>query len=432
MNKHIIVIEPECIGSSHEEVNAAFLYAISHINENSIIHFFGDKEHFKSVHKIILLERDKVLNLEFHPISIPKWNSIPIYKIIIFFFIYKKLFKFGMDHRINNYFFLSINSYNLMSLKFFLKYRLKKKLNINIVMHGILEEITRPIPLFPWNKLKSIKYAVDKYQDQGIKYIVLSKKIYENLILQFPQYKDTFYPINFSYLYKRKTKKIMKISGKKVFATLGQGNPYLLKKIVYDLNQSRPIIDNYEFRIIGKNISDIRRIHKILILFIRRLRDYSKFFELFINDISKKSLMINQIIQTPILEDFSNVYCVSNGKWLNRDEIEKNIQDVDFVIFLYNHDSYKLSLSGSFFDAISYQIPIIALSNEFFSSILSNYKIGYLVKDIPDLIDIIKTIIDSEEDFDGKNDFKSEILKFQRDINIESDIAALTSSFKLS
>jgi hypothetical protein len=63
------------------------------------------------------------------------------------------------------------------------------------------------------------------------------------------------------------------------------------------------------------------------------------------------------------LESHPRVTCPSPGKRLARDEMERHAEDVDAFLILYDGTRYRLSCSGSIFEALSYNKPVLHIGN---------------------------------------------------------------------
>lgn len=80
-------------------------------------------------------------------------------------------------------------------------------------------------------------------------------------------------------------------------------------------------------------------------------------------------------------------------KGLPRKEFDAYINDLDYILYLYPQDSYKLTASGALMDAIKWQKPIISFPNDYFNSFLANIKIGFIHKDLNEIATYIKSAI---------------------------------------
>ncbi len=97
----------------------------------------------------------------------------------------------------------------------------------------------------------------------------------------------------------------------------------------------------------------------------------------------------------------NNVIIPGNGHRLSRSEFDNYVEKLDYILFFYGNDKYKLIASGAIFDAIKYKKPIIALENTYFNYLTNKFgKIGYLCKDIKQMSKVIMQLSES-----GKNEF---------------------------
>lgn len=69
------------------------------------------------------------------------------------------------------------------------------------------------------------------------------------------------------------------------------------------------------------------------------------------------------------------------------------VNKMDYILFTYPIDSYKLTASGAILEAIWWQKPIIALKNEYFNYLFSKYgELGILCDSVDELAKIIINI----------------------------------------
>lgn len=84
------------------------------------------------------------------------------------------------------------------------------------------------------------------------------------------------------------------------------------------------------------------------------------------------------------------------------------INCMDFLLFPYDIESYKLTASGAFLEAIWNNIPIIALHNNYFDSFFKKYgPMGYLFDNKEDMIAFVNNrIADKKECTSFRNNMK--------------------------
>lgn len=94
--------------------------------------------------------------------------------------------------------------------------------------------------------------------------------------------------------------------------------------------------------------------------------------------------------------------CVKKDYFLSRDDMYKEILELDYVLYLFPSDIYKYTASGSVYDAIDCEVPIIALKNDFFLDLFNLCgEFGIMA----DSKDGIKTIISNLDKKEKKYDF---------------------------
>jgi hypothetical protein len=87
-------------------------------------------------------------------------------------------------------------------------------------------------------------------------------------------------------------------------------------------------------------------------------------------------------------------------------EMSNRISDLDFILYFYSFDTYRLTASGALFDAVNYKKPIIALRNDYFEYFFNKYgRIGYLVDTIEEMADLLARISVGDEK-DGYFEFE--------------------------
>jgi len=80
------------------------------------------------------------------------------------------------------------------------------------------------------------------------------------------------------------------------------------------------------------------------------------------------------------------------------EELKSRMDRLDFILYFYHSDTYRLTASGAIFDAINRKRPIIALRNDYFEYIFKKFgSIGYIVDSIDEMADIIYRISTSTE-----------------------------------
>jgi hypothetical protein len=88
----------------------------------------------------------------------------------------------------------------------------------------------------------------------------------------------------------------------------------------------------------------------------------------------------------------SGIDLPSNGgkSMVSVEELKDRVDRLDFILYFYPSDTYRLTASGAIFDAINRKRPIIALRNDYFEYVFNKFgSIGYLVDSVDEMADII-------------------------------------------
>ena len=84
--------------------------------------------------------------------------------------------------------------------------------------------------------------------------------------------------------------------------------------------------------------------------------------------------------------------------------MDEAISILDYIVFLYPKEGYKLRASGALYDAIDSEHPILLLKNDYFESIFSEHKdIGCLFENENEIVDYIKNVKKPTQNLDYKS-----------------------------
>ena len=81
-------------------------------------------------------------------------------------------------------------------------------------------------------------------------------------------------------------------------------------------------------------------------------------------------------------------------RYLTRDELYEQIRQLDYALFLFQPEVYRFTASGSVFDAIVCDTPILSLSNDYFRGLFDSYgDFGYLENDTDSIVQRIEWLV---------------------------------------
>lgn len=121
-----------------------------------------------------------------------------------------------------------------------------------------------------------------------------------------------------------------------------------------------------------------------------------------ISAIGKVEIDIQKLISRDIL------FLEQDGNVISREIFDLKINELDFILFFYNLESYKITASGAIMDALNMEKPIIALKNDYFMYLFEKFgEFGYLFDNVNEMADVVEKISTGEI----KNDFNFKEIK---------------------
>ena len=103
---------------------------------------------------------------------------------------------------------------------------------------------------------------------------------------------------------------------------------------------------------------------------------------------------------------------------LSRDEFEKQVQRLDYLLYLYPVGAYRFTASGAILDAVKMKKPIIALHNDYFDYLLDGCPIGYVGNSVEELAQTIRDIVSGQLCYD----FSAGLKKLSEKVSIKHNV----------
>lgn len=364
----LLFAELQMQGDKHVNVNSGLLNIISKSFPNETIHIVCDDIHFNEISKYILNSRFLELRL-FKYTGTKELNKIFTFnKVLRECILIIRLFHFAKVNNVNTIFFTSIFPFTAIFLNLYSFFYDKK---IIVALHGDLGVL----------KLKSNKFTTYIFKQSIIHFL------------------------------KHRSKKIrLLFYGKTIVNELSKINIIYIKQ--NDICIDHPY--NYSFNLNNVNNNSTIVISNIGTGIINKNSQY--IFEIanrFKNSITNNQLEFKQIgnISKDVL-NFKNDYVkiINNNQFIPYETFKENIINSKYFIYFFTKDSlYDLCPSGTFFDAIKYEKPIIAFRTKYFEYYFNKLgNIGYLCEDLNEMELIIKNIasLNSEEYANQVNNLK--------------------------
>lgn len=313
---------------------------LNHISKNRSVIFFGESKLVDILFKNCIYKN----NIKFNKFFFPDANSkIKLLFREILAIIYISLIFIYLSRRKKTieFYFLSViplTHFYVKLINVFFSYK------VTIFLHGELEAYKKQTNLPSFKYYYSIACKAIRIFNYHFKYIVLGESIFKNLnkIINTENISFIDHPYSYDEIFHiEKTNKVISF-GSVGKAIIGEKNSHLIFKLAEFIRNNNNVshTDNSRFTIVGTLSKELHSY----------ANDYVDFNE-----------------QKGMLSDV---------------EFETRILTLDFILFFYNSDSYKYTASGAFFDCVKYEIPFIAIKNDFFNYYQEKYgPIGYLEDD---------------------------------------------------
>jgi len=364
----MIIVEHRHTNKQHNQINACMLYMICQKYFDRNIHFFSEKQHYSNIKEILKVYLPNEKKIQFHKINPPNPFALEYTRFAKDYELFKNIFNFAYENNIKQILSLSTSVSSLICLK--ILSRRYPDIKIKTILHSDLERITlknivRDFKLgrFLYMSFVNLRLPMLLFNTNNLKYLVLGESIKSNLLKNLPALTKYAESIDHPYFYKPVKRDTCHISA--IFPLLGSfGSIHetkgggLLLKLLAKLNDKYK--NQTQFIICG-NIQS--------------------------NKINEK------------VKHYEFVKTLNNGSnFISADEYDKQAQLMDYCIFFYDKESYKLGASGAFWDAISYVKPIIALKNDYFEYYFKKFgNIGYLFDSYEELESKVISILSNPQ-----------------------------------
>lgn len=374
----IKIIESLKTGNEHVLVNAKMIEIFTSIFKDSI-KVYAEKKHVE-----ILKKYNN--NIEYKKIKVTGHGKGKVKSVIHFLrSIFYNVSFLILSSKNDKIIYLSTNPIGLIIMKI-VNYILKRE--VYMVCHSELEFLISENDKYLSTIYKKIakiyRWSFNKVEKDSIKYIVLGESIKRNLIkiVKKTDYKNLLV-IDLPYEYNKMEEKIEKTKKIKLgcigIASTAKGTEKIFE--IAEVFKDKIIDNKINLSIIGKLTEDVKKFKN----------DYVEY--------------LNDNVMLP------------------REEYDNKIKELDYILYFYPKDSYKLIASGAFFDAIALEKPIIAIENDFFRYYFDRFgDIGYLCNNLEDMK---KILYDIESKQDEYSVYKNRIKEVKQKLSISCIVEQL-------
>jgi hypothetical protein len=377
----IIVSEVAHPGEIHLEVNSSLLQIITDIHPNELIVFRAETEHtsavssyFKHSSNIQIITFDKYYD--------PKTFSWPARIIGEMKEIYRSL-KTGRKLNAGTYLWTCIFPTGHFFLSLYLAVFGNRRVKHIIVLHGELEFLRDGKTKVDYFLGLALKWAI-KLSRRNTTYIVLGDRIKDHLKAYFPErILKRVTPILHPYHYNSDSAVTDFRSDLKpiVFGAIGTQMLSKNSNYIFDLAQglqNEIVGGDFTFATVGKVLPEL---------------------------FPYKNKLVTQLYP---------------DSFVPQSIFEAEAKKLNFVLFFYNNDSYKLCPSGAIFEVIKLGLPVISIHNDYFDWLFEKYgHMGFLCNNLDEMSLLIKNIRDGSLEPEINRILKT-IQKFKKENDLKS------------
>jgi len=359
----ILICEPQFKGFEHSQFNAALITAVNNAFPNEKILFLSEKDHMSNIRKI--LDKNSIkIDFQYEEINVIPQNLIDPIRFPRELILFNHIFNIASKFNSNKVIISNIRRPSIVSIKLLI--RKFKDINCYIVLHGILESIhNSPLKLTEipfwfhfWLSIRNI---------DRLRYIVLGDSIKEELLKKIPSLESYILSID---------------------------HPYFFSEENFNTTPNQKVV---RFGFFG--FGSIRKGIDLFFKLSNNIKNMETRFKpefILIGSVQNQKLGPFTYKKVDILND-SSAIIPSHKKPLSMEDFEMYAKTIDYALILHSPQENSLTPMASFFDALSYLKPIIALKNPFLKYYFNQMGgIGYLCKDYYEIENLILQILNDD------------------------------------
>jgi hypothetical protein len=355
----VVICEPECYGKEHAPLNSAFLQIVTRAFPEENVLFFGEATHIDEIKRVT--EGSVAGAIDWRAVPLPPRYCRPYDRFLADLKLVKMLLhnerREGMRLVLT-----SNNASTLVALKSSLLFT--KATKAQVFLHSELSSITARLPMNPINILFSTRTSLMMPDMNNVQFIVLEKKIKEELVFRMASMKDKVAVLD--------------------HPLPTDANPESDKEL------TPPI----KIGFIG-SATEKKGFALFCEMAVRAQRKWPGVLEFHV--VGKVPKHMLECVPENLREK------VSCGK-MERPEFAAKMRELHFACLPYDIAHYGLVASGALLDAIAWEVPLILSNIPIFNDLFSTYgQLGFQF-DTPDgLVKIPDEILSKcgQDSYDG-------------------------------
>lgn len=349
----MLLVEPQCWGYEHVEVNSALLLAHRAAYPGDKILFLAEASHLALVKKRLGAGEDDFL---FKQVVIPLRDKSGVRRCPKDLLLVGTLLHQAVAFKARRIVFCSVTATLLYALKLLLPFY--RGMSALLVLHSNLASLDKVESYRPWHYLFRFKFALFLPSSQRISYLVygdfIGKQIQQNFPRLFPYIRAVNHPYIFPELNWSKT------DDSTVFGSLGNG------RLEKGTDTFFTLANEISSCLPGKNV---------------------------------RFLLIGHVYDTVLLKLAGDAVILTSAdnQPLSRNDYEKSALSIDYAVFCYHQESYRYFASGALLDALSFVKPIIALRTPMIEYCFEQMgDIGYLCDDYDQMKAVLLSLVNTD------------------------------------
>jgi len=348
----IIVVEPQCWGSEHSDVNTALLAVIQKAFPVDGILFLAEPEHLSLVRELGEERGQKLI--KYQSIAIPPRGLGDARRLVFEWNLAKSTYSIADELKAKRLIFASITSAGLWCVKV-LSWK-NSSLSVNVIPHIILESILNRPSLKPWTFPFWFRFHLVFGNMSQLRYLLFGESNANELCRIVPKMAKYVRAIDIPYFFSSHTTPIVGTNRILRFGSLGvarfRKGTDLFFRLATEVHR-KTTKENSEFVVIGTIEGQPLR----------------------------KLASVNVIVPSP-------------DKPLKRHQYEAYVRTIDYAVFCLLPKAYRLTVCSTLYDAFSFVKPVIALKTAFFEYYFRKLgDIGYLCENYEEMVDLIVSLV---------------------------------------
>lgn len=320
----ICIIDPSSIGVQHEQFNASFIQLLIYHEKEENFVIFAEASHVVYLKSKLVGHSSRI---SYRPMRLYEERG-GLKEFVRAYRQYKlvtKILSESKDWPVKRAYVLLLQPL----AHFLLKRWGNPPFPLNVVMHGELESIklNKHFTNRVWGYF--LRKALSNRLD-GLEYIVLGKPILSNIYKYLPKFDSKVILIDHPYPFSSREEPI-RLLGRPhrdpiSLALFGVATIYKSSQFFFEIAQqvSQSVKPNITFKVLGRVYQDM------------------------------KAYLNNAVSYKRINQSYT------------REELEQEMPNIHFSVFYYNNDDHSLCPSGSFWDSIDAEVPMLYVKNDYF------------------------------------------------------------------